>query len=528
MGYDNAAMRTSLKDLEIAMRLPNVEEMPIHYTTWCKEGDEELVLAYNLNDVYATYQFLLVVLGKTDIPLYKGDNRIELRQRLKKQFGIDVLNTSDIRLGERLMLKLYCNATNKSEYALKKCGGTPRKTIHLKDCIPHWVDFKTPEMQRLKKKFEEIVVPGDKLKGAIEISNIFHGIKMDYGLGGCHSCTIPGIYEANDEFMILDQDIGSLYPSIAIQLGIYPEHLGIEFRDLYDKDIVSVRLAEKAKPKKDRDNCIMTGYKKAANCVYGKSNEPNSPFYDPLYTLKTTIGGQMFISLWTEKLVSAIPNIKFLQHNTDGLSYLLPRVDYHKAQQVSKEMTELTGLFIEDTIYTKMILRDVNNYIAVYDDSTPDREHLKLKGCFEIDPELYKDPSMRIVPIALKEYFINGVPISDTIKNHTDIYDFCLRLKTNSKCTPYYKHIVNGELVDTKLNRTTRYYVSNISKNSGCLYKDFGDGRISGVNIGYNVTLFNKYVEKPMLEYDINYEFYIAEAMKIVNAITNYGQLTLF
>lgn len=48
MGYDNVAMRTSLKDLEVAMRLPNVEEMPIHHTTWCIEGDEECVLAYNI------------------------------------------------------------------------------------------------------------------------------------------------------------------------------------------------------------------------------------------------------------------------------------------------------------------------------------------------------------------------------------------------------------------------------------------------------------------------------------------------
>lgn len=48
MGYDNKAMRCSLKDLEIAMNLPLVEEMPIHHTTWCKQGDEECVLAYNL------------------------------------------------------------------------------------------------------------------------------------------------------------------------------------------------------------------------------------------------------------------------------------------------------------------------------------------------------------------------------------------------------------------------------------------------------------------------------------------------
>lgn len=50
--------------------------------------------------------------------------------------------------------------------------------------------------------------------------------------------------------------------------------------------------------------------------IYGKSGEETSILYDPLYTMKTTIGGQMFLSLWTEKLVKAIPEIKFIQHNT--------------------------------------------------------------------------------------------------------------------------------------------------------------------------------------------------------------------
>ena len=238
--------------------------------------------------------------------------------------------------------------------------------------------------------------------------------------------------------------------------------------------------------------------------------------------MRTTIGGQMFISLWTEKLVKAIPEIKFLQHNTDGITYLLPRKDLHKAKAVSEEMTKLTGLYIEDNIYTKMVIRDVNNYLALYEDKS-----VKLKGCFEIDKEFHKDPSMRIVPIALKEYFVNGIPIEQTIKNHKDIYDFCLRLKTNSKSTPIYQYIKNGEIIKKELPRTTRYYISNAGLNSGNLYKDFGDGRISGVNIGYSVTLFNKYEEKEFSEYNIDYNFYITEAMKIVDAIID-NQLTLF
>jgi len=46
---------------------------------------------------------------------------------------------------------------------------------------------------------------------------------------------------------------------------LYPEHLGPEFLEIYDKDIVSVRLAEKVKLKKERDMVIMDGFKLSAN-----------------------------------------------------------------------------------------------------------------------------------------------------------------------------------------------------------------------------------------------------------------------
>ena len=307
------------------------------------------------------------------------------------------------------------------------------------------------------------------------------------------------------------RNIITLYPSIAIQLGLYPEHLGPEFLEIYNKDIVSVRLAEKVKPKKERDMVIMEGFKLSANGIYGKSGEETSFLYDPLYTMKTTVGGQMFLSLWTEKLVEAIPEIKFIQHNTDGITYMVPRKDLETVNKISKEMTELTGLYIEDNFYSKFVLRDVNNYLSVYENGD-----FKAKGAFEIDKEYHKDPSMKIVPIALKEYYINGIPIEETIRNHKNIFDFCLRLKTNSTSTPYYKYIEGYNIAYKKLDRTTRYYVS---KNGGEICKKFDSGKSIGVNVGYTVTIFNKYIEKDIKDYNINYNFYIAEAYKIKNAV---------
>ena len=294
--------------------MKNVEEMPIHHTHWCKEGDEIQVLSYNKNDVEATYNFLLTTLGKTEYSLYKGKNKIELRQKIKAKFGIPCLNYPDVKIGEQLILNLYCNKTGNNLYDITKRGGTNRSKIALKDCIPKWANFETKEFNSIKKEFQNTVI--SNIKGEFSKSLIFHGTKLDYGTGGLHSCIKSGIYNADDYWTIIDEDIGSLYPSIAIQLGIYPEHLGNQFLDIYDTDIVSVRLSEKRKPKKERDMVIMEGYKLAANGIYGKSGEETSPLYDPLYTMKTTVGGQMFLSLWTEKLVKAIPEIKFIQHNT--------------------------------------------------------------------------------------------------------------------------------------------------------------------------------------------------------------------
>jgi hypothetical protein len=520
--YNNKARMTSLKDLEVAMCLPNVEEMPIKHTTFCTQEQEESILAYNKNDVYATYMFLLTALGKTNHPVYKGRNKIELRLQISKMFNIKCLNLPDVGMGSELMLQLYSRAVNKNPYEVKKLR-TDRGPIKLKDCIPFWCNIKSKEFNEFLNVVNKTTVIGEKKEFECTIN--FHGYNFNFGLGGSHGDCGPGVYESDSTKMIVDYDVSSLYPSIAKSLNLYPDHLGPEFMTLYS-GFIEKRIAEKHKPKNERNNALIEGYKLILNGTYGKSNEESSFMFDRLYTFKTTIAGQMFIAMWAERMYDACEgNIKFLQTNTDGQTVLIDRKYLDKIREVNNQLTKETTLGIEEVLYNKMIMRDVNSYIAVYDDNTPENEHLKLKGCFEIFQEYHKDPSMRIVPIALKEFFVNNVPIRDTIINHKNIYDFCLRLKVNSKSKATYTYIDSDNRIATKeLDRTTRYY---ISKNGGCLTKDFGHSQ-SGVNVGYNVTIFNKFIDKPMEKYNIDYNFYINEAMKIVRVITDNGQLKLF
>lgn len=517
--FDNVAKLTSLKNLEIALNLPVVEDMPFSHEHWITTDEEiDMILSYNMNDVYATNVFLDVTQGQTELPLYAGKNKLELRNALKKKFGINGINFNDIKLGTELILKLYCEKFNKDETSVRR-QRTPRPIILLKDCLPSWMEFETKKFDKLIKGFSETVIFNGETKGKVDFSVIYNGIKIDYGTGGAHACIKPGIYNSDEEFGIYDLDIDSLYPMLGITQKLYPEHLGPGFLDIYYGEIVSKRLEEKKKPKKERDFVIVEGFKLAANGSYGKTNEEKSWLYDPLYAMKTTISGQIFISMWVEKICENIPNCTVLQVNTDGVTFRLPKKYKEKLIELSDKLTSKCNLTYELNEYDRMVIRDVNNYSARYIDGK-----IKHKGDFEIDKELHKDPSSRIIPIALEKYFFESIPIKETIEKHTNIYDFCLRLRVNKGCSAKYKYLVDGQFVTKNLTKTTRYYISN---NEGIFFKLFDDGRINGVNVGYTGTIFNVFEDKPMNEYNINYQFYNSECYKIINQIEDM-QLSLF
>lgn len=90
-----------------------------------------------------------------------------------------------------------------------------------------------------------------------------------------------------------------------------------------------------------------------------KSNKETSFLYDTLYTYKTTIAGQLFISMWAERMVKEVPGLTFIQINTDGITIKVKREDLDKIKEVNKKLTEETTLEIEDAYYSKMIIRDV-------------------------------------------------------------------------------------------------------------------------------------------------------------------------
>jgi hypothetical protein len=529
--YTNKAKSTSLKGLEISMNFPNVMDMPIKHDVDEIGADQiDDILKYNLNDVLATNEFYK-----------KSREKIDLRKAIDSRYQLGCLNYNNGKIGEELILKLYCERTGKDPRVVRQLR-THRDSINLAECIPHNVSFTTPQFNSILDYFRGKVIT--TTKGAIEKSIIYKGIRYDYGTGGIHACISSGVYMSDDYYIIKTCDVASLYPNLAIVYGLFIEHLGVESLYVYDQDIVALRMAEKKKPKAEQDKAIVDGFKEAANIFYGKSNDVNSFLYDPLYSMKTTIAGQLVLSMLCERL-SEIPDSQILMVNTDGLEIRIPRKHEELYDKICKDWETLTKLTLEFDTYSKMAIRDVNNYLA---ETTSGK--VKTKGAFEVDkvvgsePAYHKDNSFRVVPLAVQEYFTEGIPIADTIKNHYKngdyktssgvlknhgIYDFCGRQKFGHDSTGEI-HVVeqdkNGNFnkITIPQQKNTRYYISS----KGALFtKRYSKGTIEAINKGYVVTIFNEFRELPWNEYDINYDFYISEAEKIIREVEGVGQLSL-
>lgn len=237
--------------------------------------------------------------------------------------------------------------------------------------------------------------------------------------------------------------------------------------------------------------------------------------------MRTTINGQLLLSMLIEDILINT-TATLLQGNTDGATIYIKRSELDRCLEICRNWENKTRLMLEYSYYKMMAIVDVSTYIAVYENGD-----IKHKSDFEIDKELHKNPSMRIVPIALERYFVENIPVEETIKNHEDIYDFCLMTRCPKKFDLYYYSVKDGQICVDKLSKTTRYFAS---KRGGTLFKLNNEtGGKTGVLIGQYVTLFNKYVTKPFNEYNIDYDFYINECNKIIEKIEpKQEQLSLF
>lgn len=458
---DNPAKSTSLKALQINMRSETVVDMPIPLGTFLTEEQiEKLLIPYNVHDVTKTKQFT-----KNSL------EAINFRISLIEKFGIDVLNWPDTKIGSRIMeSKLGDELCYDRTSGKRVTRQTFRNEINLGDIIFPYIQFENPEFKRVHEylrnqtlRSQEINLFGDD-KPKIKTKGVFTELKahvgnldFHFGTGGIHGSALSQKVYAEGDWIIKDIDVASLYPSIAIVNKLSPAHLGESFVEVYASLPQERKKWQKEKGKK----CVEANtLKLASNGVYGNSNNPYSVFYDPQFTLSITVNGQLMLCMLAERLIQ-IPTLKIIQINTDGITYFINKKYQPLAKDVCQKWEAFTCLTLEEADYTRMWIRDVNNYVAESSDGS-----LKIKGAYwnpdplnyeksisdSQPPAWHKDLSNPVSIRAAISAMVHNIPPEQFIGMCYNPYDFMCRAKVGRSDT-----LMHG---DTSIQRTSRYYVS--------------------------------------------------------------------
>jgi hypothetical protein len=504
--WDNNAKRSSLKWIQYTMDWKNIMDMPIHHTTDVTIDQIPEIITYCINDVKSTKQIMQL-----------SKSQIELRKTLTEEYNINLFSASEPRISKELFLHFLSGHTGIRKWDLRQMR-THRPKIVVKDIILPYIQFKTATFENLLQKFQDVIIYPGETKGGFKYSVQYKGVKTDYGLGGIHGARSTKVYESTEDMVIMTSDVTSFYPNLAIRNRWSPGHLPQEeFCDLYEWFFEE----RKKIPKSDPKNYV---YKIILNSTYGLSNDENSFLYDPEFTMRITINGQLSLTMLYEMICEEIPNAIPLMQNTDGLETLIPREYVDKYMEICARWEKRTLLQLEHDTYSKIILGDVNNYIAITENGKA-----KSKGRFEYkDLALHKNKSFLIIPKAIQAYFVDGIKPEDYLAQNQNIFDYCGGVKIKGDWEFYEHSILDGEHTVKHLQHTIRYFISN--SGSKIIKKNNTDGREIQVEAGkWMQTIMIDYVEKDFADYNINMKYYLDNIYKEIRALEPINnQLSLF
>jgi hypothetical protein len=544
MLYSNK-LRVGLKEIQVTMQYPNVQEFVCDWTKPLPLEDFDSMIDYNINDIESTSELL-----------NRCKDAVDLRIAIEDEYGVRVLSKDGVNIGMKILTQKYLEKTGLTWWDIEGLR-SPMDYIPLKDIILPFIKYDSPILNRVLEDMKsQVVSPGRK---GYENNFVFAGLRYTVGVGGIHSKNDPEIIIPKEDEMLIDIDVASLYPSMLIEYGFYPKHLGPEFLEVYSQ-IKNERIEAKHNGDKVKNETL----KLALNGLSGNLQNEHNFCYSPEAVMKIRINGQLLLLMLAEKLTQV--GCRIIQANTDGLFVLLKKDNYQQINTICRNWEQLTKLTLEEERFEAMYQYAINDYIAVttlYPDmkkrflsgetiirkSTKkpytcieeiQEDFIKTKGMFITKVLLGKGLSAKIIPEAIIKYFVDGIPVEQTIKECKDIKKFLMSEKTGKQW-----HV---EYMNKEQQRTNRFYAST---NGGYLWKWKDTGHKEGEIITYiepyvgehkykasarqyqnmltasGVTLLNKFDDKPIEERKINYRYYLREALKIIEELQP-RQLELF
>lgn len=441
------AIKCGLKVQGARINANSIQDLPYHPSDFITNIKRNELIKYCKNDLLITEK-----LYNHLVP------QVKLREHIKEIYNDgSVLCKSDPQIAETLLL-------NECGYSQKNKPRNIDPDI-LDYKFPKWLSFKTKRnentdlnvfVDKLKNALSQFVYAKDfNFKDTITLD----GMQYQFGIGGLHSQESSRSCVATDSNKLFEVDVTSLYPSIIINEQIYPESIGFEFLNVYQR-FYNERLIAKRSGDKVKSDML----KLVLNGTFGKFDNKYSSIYSTNCLLRTTLTGQLALLMLIDMLGNA--GIKVVSANTDSVTIFTDK----DASSVLSGWEKLTNLNLERTDYLALYSHSVNNYIAITNES------YKSKGCY-VKGSLRNNFKGDIIIDAVVNFLKDNTPLMDTLKKgnirsylfigyskegiiwNEKNYGKCIRyvLSTSGKCAYINKNKKDGS--SCKLPNADSIYV---------------------------------------------------------------------
>lgn len=324
------------------------------------------------------------------------------------------------------------------------------------------------------------------------------------GFGGIHGCLGKVILSSTEGEKLANDDVASYYPHLMTINGYCS-------RAIPNPEDYEAMLERRMQAKRSGDKATNNALKLVANTTYGAMLAMWNDLYDPKMGRSVCISGQLYL-LELGYHLATIPSVSIVQMNTDGIMYRYGIADEDKVNAITEEWQKRTGFELERDYISKVVQKDVNNYIEIKSDDS-----FKVKGGYltrGIAPAgaFNINNNFTIIPKAVIDYFTKGIPVEETINACTDILEFQIVAKAGGKYNEVY-HYADG--VKVKCQNVNRVYASP-NHNDDTIYKVHAKtGASSKIpNLPRHCLIDNK---NELTIADIDKGWYIKKAQQYVN-----------
>lgn len=473
---DVAPGKASLKIYGGRLHSKRMQDLPIEPNAIIKQDERELLTNYCINDL------------DTTIDLFKRlSSQIDLREKMGEELGMDLRSKSDAQIAESVIKKQIEAIKGTKIYRPELPDGYSFNYV-----APKFIKFKHPELVNALEVFKSEIFTLNEKGDAIEPEKIgklkvkINQTVYQLGIGGIHSCEKKVNYITGTDYILVDRDVTSYYPNIILNQRLYPKHIGTEFLTAY-KSIVEKRIHAK----KTGDKVIDASLKIVINSSFGKFGNRWSALYSPDLLIQTTVTGQLALLMLIEALEGA--GIQVVSANTDGIVIYCHKRNQAALFSIIATWEDITGFNTEETAYTALYSRDINNYVAFKPSGS-----YKAKGAYA-DAELSKTPTAQVCVQAVVDHLQLDIPIETTIWSCQDTRMFVsVRSVTGGA--------VKGE---TYLGKAVRWY-----------YAKNEIGSINYKKNGNKVAMTDG--AKPLMQLpsklpaDIDYQWYVNKSYAIL------------